>query len=207
MILQIDQSSLPTAQTLTQFLDLDLPEEGIYEWVDGAIVRKQASRGHDIVADGIAAVFRDEVKRLDLPYRVSGRAVVRTIGATGREQGRQPDVSVVDKAVWDSDRSAPTAFIEPIPLAVEVISSNWEDDYIDKLEEYQRLGIPEYWIVDSLALGSRALLGNPKRPTVFVYRLSEAGIYQPRAFTGSEPILSFTFPQLQLTAEQVLEPE
>jgi Uma2 family endonuclease len=28
---------------------------------------------------------------------------------------------------------------------------NWDNDYIDKLDEYQRLGILEYWIVDYLA--------------------------------------------------------
>ena len=46
--------------------------------------------------------------------------------------------------------------------------------YIDKLDEYQRLGISEYWIVDYLALGSRNYLGNPKVPTVFVYLLDDS---------------------------------
>jgi Uma2 family endonuclease len=64
---------------------------------------------------------------------------------------------------------------EPIQLAVEVVSTNWEDDYIDKLDEYQRLGIAEYWIVDYLAIGSRNYLGNPKVPTVFVYQLGAMG--------------------------------
>ncbi|WP_448561002.1 Uma2 family endonuclease [Trichothermofontia sp.] len=51
---------------------------------------------------------------------------------------------------------------EPIQLVVEVVSTNWEDDYIDKLDKYDRLDISEYWIVDYLALGSRRYLGNPK---------------------------------------------
>ena len=45
----------------------------------------------------------------------------------------------------------------PIQLAVEVTSTNWEDDYLDKLEEYQRLGIAEYWIVDYLAIAEQVL--------------------------------------------------
>jgi Uma2 family endonuclease len=45
------------------------------------------------------------------------------------------------------------AFTEPIQLAVEVVSTNWEDDYEDKLDEYERLGIAEYWIIDYLVQG------------------------------------------------------
>ncbi len=82
---------------------------------------------------------------------------------------------------------------------------NWEDDYIDKLDEYQRLGISEYWIVDYLALGSRNYLGNPKEPTVFVYLLDENRVYQMTAYRGTERIISRTFPQLALTAQQVLD--
>lgn len=88
---------------------------------------------------------------------------------------------------------------------MEGISSNWEEDYIDKLEEYQRLGIREYWIVDYLALGSRTWLGNPKVPTVFVYVLDEQGVYQSTAFKGAERIVSRLFPELGLTAQQMLE--
>jgi Uma2 family endonuclease len=46
---------------------------------------------------------------------------------------------VVDKTVCDSNPAAYSAFVEPLQLAVEVVSTNWEDDYIDKLDEYQRL--------------------------------------------------------------------
>jgi Uma2 family endonuclease len=87
---------------------------------------------------------------------------------------------------------------------VEVVSTNWEDDYIDKLGEYQRLGIPEYWIVDYLAIGSRDYLGNPKLPTFFVYQLNADGVYEVTAYRGSERIVSLTFPELELTVEQIL---
>ncbi|MCZ0905316.1 Uma2 family endonuclease, partial [Microcoleus sp. HI-ES] len=81
------------------------------------------------------------------------------------------DVGVVKASVWNSNVRGYGALTEPIQLAVEVTSTNWEDDYVDKLDEYQRLGICEYWIVDYLAIASRAYLGNPKIPTVFVYSL------------------------------------
>jgi Uma2 family endonuclease len=114
-------------------------------------------------------------------------------------------VSVVDKTLWDSNPSAYTALREPIQLVVEVMSTNWEDDYIDKLDEYQRLGITEYWIVDYLAIGSREYLGNPKEPSVFIYRLDESGQYQLTRFQGADRIVSPTFPELVLTVEKILE--
>ena len=191
--------------TFEQFLELEFDEEGFYELVNGEIVRKLATRQHDNIADFLVRQLDRENERASLNYRVSGRIVVRTLTPEGQEQGRQPDVSVVDQAVWDANLSAYTAFVEPLQLAVEVVSTNWEDDYIDKLDEYQRLGITEYWIVDYLALGSRNYLGNPKVPTVFVFLLDESGVYQYTPYRGAERIISRTFPELMLTAEQIIQ--
>lgn len=90
-------------------------------------------------------------------------------------------------------------------MVVEVVSTNWEDDYVDKLEEYQRLKIPEYWIVDYLAVASRSYLGNPKQPTIFVYCLDENGVYQMNAYREGDRIISPTFPELQTTVSEIFE--
>ena len=189
--------------TFEQFLQY--PGEGRYELVDGEIVRILATRQHEDVADFIADTLKAEVNRLALNYRVSDRIIIRTLTQNGKEQGRHPDVSVVDKTIWESNRAAYAALLEPPQLAVEVVSTNWEDDYIDKLEEYQRLAIPEYWIVDYLALGSRTYLGNPKEAAVFVFLLDEAGKYQYTRFRDTDRIVSRTFPELNLTVAQILE--
>jgi Uma2 family endonuclease len=191
--------------TFEQFVKQLPDEEGRYELVNGEIVRILPIRLHEDVADFLIKQFDREVDRVPLNYRVSGRFMLRTFTPNGTEQGRHPDVTVVDKTVWKSQPFAYSALIEPPQLVVEVVSTNWEDDYIDKLDEYQRLGIPEYWIVDYLALGSRNYLGNPKEATVFVYLLDENGVYQMTAFRGSDRIISRTFPELALTAEQVLD--
>ncbi|XZO03269.1 MAG: Uma2 family endonuclease [Microcoleus sp.] len=199
-------SPIQTKQLLTfeQFIK-QLPDEGRYELVNGEIVRILPIRLHEDVADFLIKQFDREVDRVPLNYRVSGRFMLRTLTQNGKEQGRNPDVTVVDKTIWKSQPFAYSALTEPPQLVVEVVSTNWEDDYIDKLDEYQRLGIAEYWIVDYLALGSRNYLGNPKEPTVFVYLLDENGVYQMSAYRGSDRIISQTFPELALTAEQVLD--
>jgi Uma2 family endonuclease len=189
--------------TFEQFLE-QCPTEGRYEFVDGEIVRILATRKHDTVAEFIADSFKAETKRLNLNYWISGRVTVSTTTKGGRQQGRNPDVSVVDRAIWDAFPTAYSALTEPTQIAVEVVSTNWEDDYIDKLEEYQQLGIAEYWIVDYLAIGSREYLGNPKEPSIFVYLLNAAGSYQYNRFQGTDRIISATFPELDLTVEQIL---
>lgn len=193
------QRNLP----FTEFLD-QYPENGFYELVNGEIVRILATRQHEDIADFIADVFKVEVSRCQMNYKVSDRIVLATQTQTGQEQGRHPDVSVVDQTIWRSNRTAYTALREPIQLAVEVVSTNWEDDYEDKLDEYQRLGISEYWIVDYLALGSRSYLGFPKQPAVFVYQLDAQGHYQYQRFQKSDQIQSLTFPNLKLTLAQIL---
>jgi Uma2 family endonuclease len=189
--------------TFDQFLD-QCPEEGFYELVYGEIVSVRSTRNHDDIADFILFGFHDEIRQFNLNYVVKNTAVFRTITAKGIEQGRKPDVSVIDRDVWRSNRSAYAALDQHIQLAVEVTSTNWEDDYIDKLDEYQRLRIPEYWIVDYLAIGDRKYLGQPKEPTVFVFLLNADGEYERNAFKGSECIISQTFPELKLTAAQIL---
>ncbi|MBE9162156.1 Uma2 family endonuclease [Tychonema sp. LEGE 06208] len=188
-----------------QFVKQLPDEEGRYELVNGEIVKILPIRLHEDVADFLIKQFDREVDRVPLNYRVSGRFMLRTLTPNGKEQGRHPDVTVVDKTLWESQPFALSALTEPPQLVVEVVSTNWEDDYIDKLDEYQRLGISEYWIVDYLVLGSRNYLGNPKEPTVFVYLLDENRVYQMTAYRGTERIISRTFPELALTAEQVLD--
>ena len=190
-----------------QFLQ-DYPEgEGRYELINGELVEMRATRGHDTVADGLLFAFNDEIRRDRLNFKVTNKIVIKTLDAEGQELGRIPDVSVIDKDQWNANPSAYAAFTQPIQLAVEVVSTNWEDDYEDKLDEYQRLGIQEYWIVDYLTHGSRRYLGNPKVPTVFIYLLNGEGQYTVQAYRGEDIVQSMTFPKLQLTAQQIVSGE
>ena len=186
-----------------QFLEQYPDGYGIYELVNGEIVKVEPIRAHKNVARFLLFAFNDEIRRLELDYIVDKDIVIRTVTKDGQEQGRVPDVSIVSQSLWNSNPLTYGAMIEPPLLAVEVTSTNWEDDYVDKLDEYQRLGIPEYWIVDYWAIASRAYLGYPKVPTVLVYQLVNAQ-YQPHTFTGSEPIISPTFPELKLSVEQII---
>ena len=192
-----------TKLTFADFLEKYPDGSGIYELVNGEIVKVEATRAHKNVARFLVKSFDRESERLELDYIVDKDIVFRTVTARGQEQGRNPDVGVVKASVWNSNVRGYGALTEPIQLAVEVTSTNWEDDYVDKLDEYQRLGICEYWIVDYLAIASRTYLGNPKISTVFVYSL-ENDRYLVQSFTGNERIISKTFPELEITVEQIV---
>ena len=180
------------------------PEDGVYELVNGEIVKMATTRNHDDVAEFADRQFYQECDRLKLNYVVKRGITIQTTTKEGTEQGRVPDVSVIDRTLWRAERKSYTGLESPIQLAVEVVSTNWEDDYVDKLDEYERLGIAEYWIIDYLAIGKREYLGNPKIPTVFVFLLNAEGKYQRTQFRDNEQIVSPTFPELVLTADRVL---
>jgi Uma2 family endonuclease len=55
-----------------------------------------------------------------------------------------------------------------------------------------------------LALGGRKFIGNPKQPTISVYQLID-GEYQVTQFRGDDRIVSLTFPELNLTAQQIFD--
>jgi Uma2 family endonuclease len=59
-------------------------------------------------------------------------------------------------------------------------------------------------IVDYAALAARKFIGNPKQPTISVYQLID-GEYQVSQFRGSDRIISPSFPELILTAEQIFK--
>ena len=185
------------------------PDDGRrYELVNGQIVELMATRAHDDVADFIYDAFQDQVKRSQANFKVTRFGSVKTLRDDGLQQGRTPDVSVVDRALWNADLKAYTALEEPIQLAVEVTSTNWRDDYLDdylyRLAEYEALGILEYWIVDYLGLGAARYIGSPKTPTISIYHLVD-GEYQLQQFRGEDRVISPTFQTLQLTAQSVFD--
>ena len=118
----------------------------------------------------------------------------------GQPKNRFPDVTVLQPEHPDqlkaSGQSAIRLDMAPPLLVVEVVSpgpDNHRRDYIDKRNQYEWLGIPEYWIVDPIL----------KQVTVLV--LAEEG-YEEMVFTGQAHVQSMVLPGWSLTAEDMLTP-
>jgi len=158
---------------------------------------------YEEVTDFLLRKINVEIDRLNLPYVTPSTYFVRPPETT---TGYQPDIIVLDKTalilepLWK--KSSVISQGSSVKLVVEVVSTNWQDDYLVKVAEYERLGIPEYWVVDYAALGGRRFIGNSKQPSVSIYQLVD-GEYQVSQFREGDTIISSAFGELNLTVEQV----
>lgn len=182
------------------------PENGRYELHNGEIVEMSQPIGeHEEVIGFSASELTAEFRKLNLPYFIPGQALVKPPES---DSAYSPDILILNRPNLASEplwkKFSTVTQGASIPLVVEVVSTNWQDDYIKKVGEYELIGIPEYWIVDYLGLGGRRFIGNPKQPTISIYRLID-GEYEITQFRGNDRIESPTFPELNLTAQQVFQ--
>lgn len=197
--------AIPKSVTFDEFINW-YPENSQhrYELHNGVIVEMPLATGdHSDVAGFIFGKVFVEIERQQLPYLVPKEYMVKSLDD---KSGYYPDVLVLDRpALANEPRWKKESIItmgSSIRLAVEVVSTNWRDDYLTKLRDYEEIGIPEYWLVDYLGLGGKRYIGDPKRPTLSVYELVDEE-YQLKQFREDDRIESPTFPELSLTSEQI----
>jgi Uma2 family endonuclease len=176
-----------------------------YELIDGEVFDLEPTGPHEEVAAFITAKICVQIDEIGSPWFVLQRGLLRPSGI-GMTAFR-PDVAVVDrdelnKEMFWADQSILTLG-SSIKFVAEVVSSNWQNDYARKVEDYAVLGIPEYWIADYAGLGGTLHIGRPKQPTLSICTLVN-GEYAIQQLRGNQSIISPTFPDLKLTAEQVL---
>ena len=175
-----------------------------YELHDGVIVEMvQPTGDHEEVTGFLVRKLSVEFDRLNILYLIPKTVFVKPLE---NESAYSPDVlilnqpNLINEPLWKKASTVSQA--ASIPLVVEVVSTNWRDDYHKKYADYEEMGIFEYWIVDYAALGGREFISKPKQPTILVCCLEE-GEYLIKKFRGNDHIQSPTFPELNLTAEQI----
>ena len=199
--------ALPKITTFQEFIDW-LPENSDvrYELHHGNIVEMAQPVGeHEEIKGFLTIKLSGIIDRLDLPYLIPNQVIVRP---DDKDSGYFPDVLVMNRANLPNESRWKKESIlssgASIPLVIEVVSTNWRDDYYSKFADYEEMGILEYWIVDYAALGGRNFIGNPKQPTISICNLVE-GEYQISKFQNSDRLISQTFPDLNLTVNQVFQ--
>jgi Uma2 family endonuclease len=199
--------ALPKITTFQEFIDW-LPENSDvrYELHRGNIVEMAQPVGeHEEIKGFLTIKLSGIIDRLDLPYLIPNQVIVRP---DDKDSGYFPDVLVMNRANLPNESRWKKESIlssgASIPLVIEVVSTNWRDDYYSKFADYEEMGILEYWIVDYAALGGRNFIGNPKQPMISICNLVDEE-YQISKFQNSDRLISQTFPDLNLTANQVLQ--
>ncbi|NET57223.1 MAG: Uma2 family endonuclease [Symploca sp. SIO2E6] len=186
----------PLKLTFEQYLKYEDDTDNRYELFDGELVPVPPESGEN------GCII------LCLMYKLAKytnfllvREYIYELQVSGKPQNRYPDLVVLREEHLELTRERQTITLNMPPprLVVEVVSpyrnqkdDNYKRDYIEKRQQYEQRGIPEYWIVD------------PQAQLVTVLVLVN-GRYQATEFFGLQRIISQTFPELELTAAQVLE--
>lgn len=160
---------------------------------------------HSNITGFITGEIHFEIRRLQLPYSIPGDCLLKPLED---ESGYQPDIIVLDREQLSKEprwqKESIITLGSSVRLLVKIVCINWHKDYLIKAGDYELMGIPEYWIVDYLGLGGRRFIGNPKSPTISVYNIID-GEYEVKQFRDDERVESLAFPELQLTAAQILQ--
>ena len=203
MISLIDKTTV----SFNEFIDW-YPEnsEIHYELRRGAIIEMPKPKGkHSEIAGFVIKKLNNVIDQMGVSYFIPRECIVKISDDTGYE----PDVIVVDRKLlakepfWSSSSVIKNG--QSVKLAVEVVSTNWRDDYALKMSDYENIGIQEYWIIDYLGLGGRRFIGFPKQPTFTVCTLVD-GEYEIQQFRNSDRIISANFPDFSLTVDQIFNP-
>ncbi len=174
-----------------------------YELIDGELIDLEPTGLHEQVAGLINRKLNVAIELLNLPWFIPMKCLIKPLG---QNTAFRPDVVILDQTALANEplwKTEPVITLgKSVKLVVEVVSTNWQNDYARKVEDYETLGIPEYWIADYLGLGGKRYIGLFKQPVVTIYQLVN-GTYQGQQFRGKERLISPTFPDLNLTAEQI----
>lgn len=138
-----------------------VPEGRNLEWVDGEVIAMSpVSSRHQQIAGFLIALFQHYVE-----HRRAGIVRFAPFQMKLDRSGREPDVMYI--AEEHRDRLKRNHLLGPADLVVEIVSpESQERDRVQKLAEYERNRVPEYWLID------------PDRKEVTIHLLEEDGRYR-----------------------------
>lgn len=199
-MIQLRSTSLRVEAFLKQY-----GEDPRYELIDGELRDLEPTGPHESVAGKVAGYLFAEILRREQRWVIPKPCLIQPPASEGTVL--RPDVVILDEAtlatepLWEREPVITSG--APIVMVVEVVSTNWQDDYGRKVEEYALLGIEEYWIVDSRGRGGVQFIDRPKQPSLTVCHLVGQD-YEKRIYRLDQPLESQRFPNLQLQLSNLM---
>lgn len=167
-----------------------------HELIDGELIELAPESG---INDRIANYLFLKLVQAGVPFQLisPGKCEIQVRVLKPKDsQMRYPDLVVLreEHRTLTQKRLTVKLDMPPPQFAVEVVStgsSAERRDYQNKRDQYADRGIPEYWIIDR------------NQQTVMVLELEQGNYNVVDVFSGTDRILSPTFPDLQLTPEEL----
>ncbi len=198
-----------TAPKLVAFEEWLTYEDGTdtrYELERGVLVAVGQPRGmHGEIIDFLYRRIDAEIERTKQDWVIRPGAIAVRVPQVGRrDTSRVPDLCVVPTEQWKGllNREAVIELDESPPLlVVEVVSTGTEiTDHRKKRAEYNILAISCYILVDWAEVNQNK---KPVDKRVTILTLVE-GLYDEAIYRGDEVVFIPTFPELKLTANQII---
>ncbi|MEO8609479.1 MAG: Uma2 family endonuclease [Chloroflexota bacterium] len=132
------------------------------EWVDGEVIRMSPiHENHDKLSLYLAVL-------LEAFFEIKPIGTVRhdpfVMKLSAIKVSREPDLQVILNT--NPGNLTPTYMDGPADICIEIVSpESVTRDHGEKFEEYEKGGVPEYWIIDAIHKETR------------FYRLNEEGVY------------------------------
>ena len=194
--------------TFEAFLDYDDGTENLYELIDGKVVEMpDASRLHHSVVKFLDEVFTQEIRQLERSWETVRNTAIRVPGQLLAD-GRRPDLAIVDLPKTEAEQDAKGMTTSSPHMIVEIASSNWANGVREKIFAYMHLGVLEYWVFDYIDYKGQIPEKHCERERgvkMIVFTEQRKGYgYDKTEYMGDEVIPCLTFPELQLTPNQIL---
>lgn len=196
---------LITSQLITtdQFIN-QYGDQNNYELIDGELIEMEPTGPHEQVSSFLSRKLNVLIDTQNLPYFIPHRCLIKLLGTN---TAFRPDLIILDETLlineplWQKEPVITDG--QSIKLIAEVVSSNWQNDYARKVEDYALLGVPEYWIIDYLGMGGREYIGKVKQPSITICQL-QGDEYVRYLYQNDQPLNSTIFPDLRLTTQNIL---
>ena len=184
--------------TFEEYLAYEDDTDNRYELIDGELITLPPESGpNNFIANYLLFTLASSGFVPLMLIRTHMCEIQVPILREGDSANRYPDLVILrpEHILLTASRLTITLDMPPPQLVVEVVSPGRvgrDRDYISKRSQYAARNIPEYWIVD------------PQEQMVAVLRLESGEYVEVGVFQGEQALVSPTFPQLNLTAGQVL---
>jgi Uma2 family endonuclease len=164
--------------TFEEFLDW-CDSETRAEWVNGEVVlMSPASSPHQRIGSFLETVLRLYVERHRLGEIIRAPFLMHL---KGPKSAREPDLLFI---AWERAALVKHTYLDgPADVAVEIVSpESIKRDREQKMREYERAGVREYWLVDPLE--QTAEFYEPGHDGLYRSVPLDAGVFRSRAING-----------------------